>query len=174
MKCPVCGDIDDRVIDSRLGKDNTVIRRRRECLSCKKRFTTYERVEEILPYVVKKDGRREPFERRKIIEGMRRACEKRPISIDKIESVAEAVEQELMERPEKEISVAYIGERVMQELRQMDEVAYVRFASVYRSFRDIDEFVREIKGLLERKEAGEPRIPRIAATDEQQSIQDPY
>jgi transcriptional repressor NrdR len=148
MKCPACGAVDDKVIDSRLGKDNTVIRRRRQCLNCKKRFTTYERIEEILPYVVmKKDGRREAFDRRKIIEGMRRACEKRPISIDKIEAVADSIEQELMERPEKEISSSYIGERIMQELRKIDEVAYVRFASVYRSFRDIEEFVTEIKEL---------------------------
>lgn len=155
MKCPSCGAIDDRVIDSRLGKDNSVIRRRRQCLNCKKRFTTYERVEEILPYVIKKDGRRETFDRRKIIEGMRRACEKRPVSIDRIEAVADAIEQELMERPEKEISVSYIGEKVMEALQQMDDVAYVRFASVYRSFRDIDEFVREIKELYELREARE-------------------
>jgi transcriptional repressor NrdR len=157
MKCPACGAIDDKVIDSRLGKDNSVIRRRRQCLNCQKRFTTYERIEEILPYVIKKDGRREPFDRRKIVEGMRRACEKRPISIDRIESVADALEQELMERPEKEISVQYIGERVMTELQQMDDIAYVRFASVYRSFRDIEEFVREIKELYELKEAREQR-----------------
>jgi transcriptional repressor NrdR len=157
MKCPACGAIDDKVIDSRLGKDNSVIRRRRQCLNCQKRFTTYERIEEILPYVIKKDGRREPFDRRKIVEGMRRACEKRPISIDRIESVADAMEQELMERPEKEISVQYIGERVMTELQKMDDIAYVLFASVYRSFRDIEEFVREIKELYELKEAREQR-----------------
>jgi len=155
MKCPACGAIDDRVIDSRLGKENTVIRRRRQCLNCKKRFTTYERIEEILPYVIKKDGRRETFDRRKIVEGMRRACEKRPVSIDRIEAVADAIEQELMERPEKEISVSYIGEKVMEALQMMDDVAYVRFASVYRSFRDIEEFVREIKELYELREARE-------------------
>lgn len=155
MKCPACGAIDDRVIDSRLGKENTVIRRRRQCLNCKKRFTTYERIEEILPYVIKKDGRRETFDRRKIVEGMRRACEKRPVSIDRIEAVADAIEQELMERPEKEISVSYIGEKVMEALQMLDDVAYVRFASVYRSFRDIEEFVREIKELYELREARE-------------------
>jgi transcriptional repressor NrdR len=155
MKCPACGAIDDRVIDSRLAKDNTVIRRRRQCLNCKKRFTTYESIEEILPFVIKKDGRREAFDRRKIVEGVRRACEKRPVSIDRIESVADALEQELIERPEKEISVTYIGERVMEQLKNIDDIAYVRFASVYRSFRDIEEFVREIKELYELKEARE-------------------
>lgn len=172
MKCPSCGQIDDRVIDSRLGKDNTVIRRRRECLSCKKRFTTYETVEEILPYVIKKDGRREPFDRKKIVEGMRRACEKRPVSIDRIEAVADAIEQELMERPEKEINVAYVGERVMDELKNMDDVAYVRFASVYRSFRDIEEFVKEIKELCELKESREQRRHENGPPDENQGIQD--
>lgn len=172
MKCPSCGQIDDRVIDSRLGKDNTVIRRRRECLNCKKRFTTYETVEEILPYVIKKDGRREPFDRKKIVEGMRRACEKRPVSIDRIETVADSIEQELMERPEKEINVAYIGERVMDELKNMDDVAYVRFASVYRSFRDIEEFVKEIKELCELKESREQRRHENGPPDENQGIQD--
>ncbi len=172
MKCPSCGQIDDRVIDSRLGKDNTVIRRRRECLSCKKRFTTYETVEEILPYVIKKDGRREPFDRKKIVEGMRRACEKRPVSIDRIEAVADSIEQELMERPEKEINVAYVGERVMDELKNMDDVAYVRFASVYRSFRDIEEFVKEIKELCELKESREQRRHENGPPDENHGIQD--
>lgn len=171
MKCPACGTIDDRVIDSRLGKDNTVIRRRRQCLRCKKRFTTYEKIEETLPYVIKKDGRREAFDRRKIVEGMRRACEKRPISIDRIEAVADSIEQELMERSEKEISVAYIGERVMEELQRMDDVAYVRFASVYRSFRDIEEFVREIKELYELKEAREQRGVQDGPSDEREGIQ---
>ncbi len=172
MKCPVCGAIDDKVIDSRLGKDNAVIRRRRECLSCGKRFTTYERIEEILPYVIKKDGRREAFDRRKIIEGMRRACEKRPISIERIEAVADAIEQELIERPDKEVSVASIGERVMDALRRMDDIAYVRFASVYRSFRDIDEFIKEIKELYELKDAREQHIPQNGSTDEKHALQD--
>ncbi|MBI4962074.1 MAG: transcriptional repressor NrdR [Desulfomonile tiedjei] len=172
MKCPACGAIDDKVIDSRLGKDNTVIRRRRQCLRCKKRFTTYEKIEETLPYVIKKDGRREAFDRRKIVEGMRRACEKRPVSIDRIEAVADSIEQELLERPEKEISVAYIGERVMEELQRMDDVAYVRFASVYRSFRDIEEFVREIKELYELKEAREQRGSQDGPPDEREGIQE--
>ena len=171
MKCPACGAVDDRVIDSRLGKDSAVIRRRRECLSCKKRFTTYERIEDILPYVIKKDGRREAFDRRKIIEGMRRACEKRQISVDRIEAVADSIEHGLMERPEKEINVAYIGERVMAELRQMDDVAYVRFASVYRSFRDVQEFMAEIRELSELKEAREPQPSRNGPPDEEQGIQ---
>lgn len=173
MKCPSCGEIDDRVIDSRLGKDNTVIRRRRQCLSCSKRFTTYERIEEILPYVIKKDGRRETFDRRKIVEGMRRACEKRPVSIDRIEAVADFIEQRLMELPDKEISVSFIGERVMEELRHMDDVAYVRFASVYRSFRDIEEFMTEIRELYELKEAREQRRSENGPADESQEIEDP-
>jgi transcriptional repressor NrdR len=172
MKCPSCGHIDDRVIDSRLGKDNTVIRRRRECLHCRKRFTTYETIEEVLPYVIKKDGRREPFDRRKIVEGMRRACEKRDISIDRIEAVADAIEQELLESPEKEIAVEKIGQRVMAELQSMDDVAYVRFASVYRSFRDVDEFMKEIKELCELKEAREQRRTEDGPSDDNERPQD--
>jgi transcriptional repressor NrdR len=173
MKCPACGAIDDRVIDSRMAKDNSVIRRRRQCLACKKRFTTYERIEEILPYVIKKDGRREAFDRRKIVEGMRRACEKRPISIERIETVADAIEQELMERPEKEISVSFIGERVMAALEEMDDIAYVRFASVYRSFRDIEEFIQEIRELSDLKEAREQRRSQNGSADgEDAEIQD--
>jgi transcriptional repressor NrdR len=172
MKCPACGAIDDRVIDSRLGKDSAVIRRRRECLTCKKRFTTYERVEEVLPFVIKKDGRREAYDRHKIVEGMRRACQKRPISMDQIEAVADSIEQELMEKAEKEIRVSHIGERVMQALRHMDDVAYVRFASVYRSFRDIEEFVREIKELYELKEAREQQAPVDGPPNEESAIQD--
>jgi len=168
MKCPSCGAVDDRVIDSRLGRDNSVTRRRRQCLSCNKRFTTYERIEEVLPWVIKKDGRREAFDRRKIVEGMRRACEKRPVSIDKVEAVADSIEQQLMERPEKEISVTFIGERVMEELQLLDDVAYVRFASVYRSFRDIEEFMREIKELYELKEAREQRRVQDGTRNEDQ------
>jgi transcriptional repressor NrdR len=158
MKCPVCGEIEDKVIDSRLAKENTAIRRRRQCLNCMKRFTTYERIEEIVPYVIKKDGRREAFDRRKIVEGLLRACEKRPIGVEQIETVADSIEQDLMEKSEKEIHVSYVGERVMEALKKMDEVAYVRFASVYRSFRDIEEFVNEIKELYERKETKEQQV----------------
>jgi transcriptional repressor NrdR len=172
MKCPVCGAADDKVIDSRLGKDNSVIRRRRECLECKKRFTTYERIEEILPYVIKKDGRRESFDRRKIIEGMRRACQKRPISIEEVERVADNIEQELLERPEKEIGVTFVGEKVMEALRRMDEVAYVRFASVYRSFRDIDEFIKEIKELYDLKDTRDHSRSVNGSTDEPSPIHD--
>ncbi len=174
MKCPECGAIDDKVIDSRLAKDSSVIRRRRECLSCKTRFTTYERIEETLPYVIKKLGYRELFDRKKIIEGVRRACEKRPISVDQIEAVADAIEQELIERQEKEVSSKYIGERVMAALRQIDDVAYVRFASVYRSFRDIEEFITEIKELSELKEAKERQSRHDVRRDEEQGIQDPH
>src|SRR5512142_2799506 len=163
--------MEDRVVDSREAQEGQVTRRRRECLGCKGRFTTYERIEEILPYVIKKDGRRESFDRRKIVEGMRRACEKRPVSIDKIEAVADAIEQELMERPEKEISVQYIGERVMQELQLLDDVAYVRVASVYRSCRDIEEFMKEIKELYELKEAREQRRAQDGLTEENGAIQ---
>jgi transcriptional repressor NrdR len=173
MKCPSCGAIDDRVIDSRLGKDNTVIRRRRQCLSCNKRFTTYERIEEILPYVIKKDGSREAFDRSKIVEGMRRACQKRPVSVDKIEAVADAIEHELMEMPEKEISVTHIGERVMKALQQLDDVAYVRFASVYRSFRDIQEFMDELKELYDTRKAREQRRSENESPEEHEEIQNP-
>lgn len=170
MKCPSCGNIEDKVIDSRLGKDNAVIRRRRECLECHKRFTTYERIDEQVPYVIKKDGRRESFDRRKIIVGMRRACEKRPISIEEIEAVADSIEQDLMERPEKEINVTVVGEKVMAALRKLDEVAYVRFASVYRSFRDVEEFMREIKELSESKESPNRSRSQNEAPDESNPI----
>jgi transcriptional repressor NrdR len=173
MKCPVCGHIDDRVIDSRLGKENAVIRRRRECLQCNKRFTTYERIEDVLPLVIKKDERREPFDRRKIIEGMRRACQKRPISTEDIEAVAESIEQELMESPEKEIESSKIGRRVMNALQDMDHVAYVRFASVYRSFATIEEFIKEIDELQASKEDRDEQRPQDGPLNEQsQGFQD--
>jgi transcriptional repressor NrdR len=172
MKCPSCGYIDDKVIDSRLGKDSTVIRRRRECLGCKKRFTTYERIEEVLPLVIKKDGRRAAFDRRKIVEGIRRACQKRPVSIERIEAIADAIEQELLDRSDKEVPVSHIGERVMEELKAIDEVAYVRFASVYRSFRDIEEFMREIQELCDLREPREPRRLQDRLLDEPQPLED--
>lgn len=171
MKCPSCGAIDDKVIDSRLGKDNSVIRRRRQCLSCNMRFTTYERVEEILPMVIKKDNKRENFERRKIIEGIQRACHKREVSVDKIEAVADSIERELMEMPEKEISTAHIGERVMKALQQIDDVAYVRFASVYRSFRDIQEFMDELKELYDTRKAREQRRSENGSPEDHEEIQ---
>ncbi len=148
MKCPFCSFIDTKVIDSRLGREGNNIRRRRECVDCGRRFTTYERIEETLPLVVKKDGRREAFDRTKIIAGMQRACEKRPISIADIEKFVDRLELSLQESGDKEIESSRIGEGVMAELHRVDEVAYVRFASVYRQFRDINEFMAELKEIL--------------------------
>jgi transcriptional repressor NrdR len=163
MKCPYCRDLENRVIDSRLTKDGDTIRRRRECYHCKRRFTTYERIEEMLPMVVKKDGRRELFDRQKIIAGLKKACEKRPVSSSAIEQTADRIEQTLQERGEKEVPSSAIGEAVMRELHQLDKVAYVRFASVYRSFKDVGEFMRELEELIEeRRETG--RRKRKAAS----------
>ncbi|MFW5879071.1 MAG: transcriptional regulator NrdR [Myxococcota bacterium] len=147
MKCPFCGAPENRVVDSRLSREQTVIRRRRACDSCHRRFTTYERVEELAPMVVKKDGRREHFDRQKLRAGIMRACEKRPISAPTIDSLVEGVERWLTERGEKEIPSREIGDRVMESLRDLDAVAYVRFASVYRSFRDVEEFMEEIRSM---------------------------
>jgi transcriptional repressor NrdR len=144
VKCPFCGHPDDKVIDSRAAAPGDVIRRRRECESCARRFTTYERVEDILPTVVKKDGRREPFDRAKLVKGLRIACIKRPVSTAQIEEIADAIEKETQESDSREVSSTELGERVMVHLRSLDEVAYVRFASVYRSFRDIEEFMTEL------------------------------
>jgi transcriptional repressor NrdR len=155
MKCPFCNHTKTKVVDSRLGKDKDMIRRRRECLGCRKRFTTSERSEEDLPLVVKKDGRREPFNRLKIFNGLKKACEKRPISINMIEKVVNRIELYCQDKGEREIKSSEIGERLMEELHQLDGVAYVRFASVYRQFRDIREFMDELKELLENK--GEAR-----------------
>jgi transcriptional repressor NrdR len=148
MKCPFCGHADDKVIDSRAGGAGDVIRRRRECDACQRRFTTYERIEDTLPTVVKKDGRREPFDRQKLVRGLRVALNKRPISMDQIESVTCAIERKLQETDLREVTSAELGDRVMRELRELDQVAYVRFASVYRSFRDIDEFLDELGKLV--------------------------
>jgi transcriptional repressor NrdR len=153
VKCPFCGFADTKVIDSRLGKEGNNIRRRRECFDCERRFTTYERIEETLPLVIKKDGRREPFDRQKIIAGMQRACEKRPVSIATIEKMVDRLELSLQESGEKEIESSRIGEAVMEALHGLDEVAYVRFASVYRQFKDINEFMSELKDLLARDRA---------------------
>lgn len=147
MKCPFCDELEDKVVDSRMAKEGEIIRRRRECLVCKRRYTTYERIEEILPMVVKKDGRREPFDRTKILAGLKKACEKRPISIATLDGVADRVEKHFQEMGESEIPSAAIGEEVMRELHQLDQVAYVRFASVYREFKDIDQFMDELKML---------------------------
>jgi transcriptional repressor NrdR len=148
MKCPFCGFVDTKVVDSRMGKEGNNIRRRRECTECERRFTTYERVEETLPLVVKKDGRREAFDRMKIISGMQRACEKRPVSIATIERFVDSLELSLQESGEKEVDARRIGNSVMEGLHAMDEVAYVRFASVYRQFKDINEFMSELKDIL--------------------------
>ena len=153
MKCPYCSRINNKVIDSRLSKDGRMIRRRRECVECDRRFTTYERLEDSLPMVVKKDGRREPFDREKIISGIRKSCQKRPVSMTQIEEFADALELHFQELGKKEIESSEIGERVINRLREWDEVAYVRFASVYRQFRDINEFMAELEEILKsRKE----------------------
>jgi transcriptional repressor NrdR len=148
VKCPFCANGENRVIDSRISKDGGAIRRRRECLACEKRFTTYEFVEEVLPVVVKKDGRREPFDRMKIIAGIKKACEKRPISMDAIETMVDNVEQACQQYQGKEIPSSMVGEKVMKELQRLDGVAYVRFASVYRQFRDVGEFMEELKDFM--------------------------
>ena len=148
MKCPYCGIVDNKVIDSRLSKDGRMIRRRRECLKCDRRFTTYEKLEEVLPLVVKKDGRREPFNRDKITTGIRMACQKRPISITMIEEFVDFVELYFQELGRKEVKSQDIGEKVINKLREWDEVAYVRFASVYRQFKDINEFMAELEDIL--------------------------
>ncbi len=148
MKCPFCGHLDNKVIDSRLSQGGEVTRRRRECETCTRRYTTYERVEEVLPQLVKKDGRREPFDRMKVLGGLRRACEKRPVSSDALERIVDGIERELVDSGEKEVDVSVVGERCMEALRQTDPVAYVRFASVYRSFKDIHEFMGALSTLL--------------------------
>ena len=149
MRCPFCKRDDSKVLDSRESAEGTVTRRRRECLGCRKRFTTYERVEELMPLVVKKDGRREPYDREKLISGLQKAVEKRPVSMDQLEALVAEVEARVLERGEKEVPSSLLGEEVMRRLRTLDQVAYVRFASVYRSFRDIEEFMDELKGLLD-------------------------
>ena len=151
MKCPYCGYEESKVIDSRPTDDGYVIRRRRECMECAKRYTTYERVEEVNLIVVKKDGTRESFNRTKILNGLIRACEKRPISIEQMEAVANRIEQYLINSMEKEIPSSKIGELLMEELKSLDEVSYVRFASVYRQFKDINTFVDELSKLLDEK-----------------------
>jgi transcriptional repressor NrdR len=154
LRCPFCQHLDDKVIDSRLAREGDVIRRRRECLRCEKRFTTYERVEEVMPQVVKKDGRREPFDRQKIVAGIQRACEKRPVSADAIDEVVRRIEAELTDSGEREIPSSRIGEKVMAALKGLDEVAFVRFASVYRRFQDLNDFMAELQGLLRHEAAG--------------------
>jgi transcriptional repressor NrdR len=151
VKCPFCGNLEDKVIDSRTSREGNAIRRRRECLKCLKRFTSYERVEDIIPLVVKKDGRREQFEREKILLGLKKACEKRPIGVETLEGITDAIEKKLIGLGVKEISSKKIGEEVVNSLKELDKVAYVRFASVYREFKDINEFMNEVKALFEHK-----------------------
>ncbi len=155
MRCPYCGHVEDRVVDSREAQEGQVTRRRRECLACARRFTTYERIDEVLPHVVKKDGRREPFDRVKIVDGVATACQKRPVSAEQIEALVADVERQIQEMGEREIRTTVIGEAVMQRLRKLDEVAYVRFASVYRAFRDVGEFMTELEGLARKGPDGE-------------------
>jgi transcriptional repressor NrdR len=151
MRCPYCGHLEDRVVDSREAQEGQATRRRRECLGCGRRFTTYERVEDVLPQVVKKDGRREAFDRRKIVEGLQRACQKRPVSREQIDDLVSSVERRVQEAGEREVRSEVIGEAVMERLRELDPVAYVRFASVYRAFADVGEFMNELEGLAKSK-----------------------
>jgi transcriptional repressor NrdR len=148
VKCPYCGRLGDKVVDSRESKEGEVIRRRRECLECNRRFTSYERIDEIPYMVVKKDGRRERFDRQKLVGGLLKACEKRPVRVSALEAIADRIEVALQERPEREMTTEEIGAEVMRGLKQLDKVAFVRFASVYRNFRDIDEFTHELHELL--------------------------
>ena len=149
MKCPYCGHLENRVIDSRLNKENTITRRRRSCDDCQQRFTTYERLEVTMPMLVKKDGRREAWDRHKVVAGLKKACEKRPVGMAEIEEFVDAMEIDLQSMGEREIPVDLVGERIMDGLRKMDEVAYVRFASVYRQFKDLGEFMDELKLMLD-------------------------
>ncbi|RKY37272.1 MAG: transcriptional regulator NrdR [Candidatus Omnitrophota bacterium] len=151
MNCPFCGNIEDKVVDSRVSSEGECIRRRRECLKCQRRFTTYEYIEKMPLMVIKKDGRREPFDKKKVLSGLLRACEKRPISMQTIESLVDSIERKLQRDYEREVSNADIGELVMKHLQKTDEVAYVRFASVYRQFKDINQFLGELKELLSKR-----------------------
>ena len=151
MRCPFCAEVDDKVVDSRTIKDGGLIRRRRECLSCAKRFTTYERIEEVPLMVVKKDGRREAFDRSKIVIGVLKACEKRPVGVEQIEDVVDRIEKEISGSVEKEVRAETVGLMVMEELKVLDAVAYVRFASVYRQFKDINEFMDVLKTLYQKE-----------------------
>ncbi len=152
MKCPYCGHLENKVVDSRLNKEYTITRRRRKCEDCERRFTTYERLEVTMPMLIKKDGRRETWERGKVVDGLKKACEKRPVSMSQIEEFVDALERDMQDMGEREIPVKLVGARIMDGLRKLDEVAYVRFASVYRQFKDLNEFMDELKGLLGAKE----------------------
>lgn len=152
MKCPACNYKETKVIDSRLSNEGNSIRRRRECLKCEKRFTTYEYIEDVPLMIVKRDGRRQPFDRKKIVSGLVKACEKRPVSIDKMEEITTEIEREIQKKYDREVESKEIGEMIMEKLIRLDEVAYVRFASVYRQFRDVNQFMTELKVMLDKKE----------------------
>ena len=152
MLCPFCGHLEDKVVDSRESKEGESIRRRRECLNCARRFTSYERIDEIPYMVVKKDGRREPYDRNKILGGLRRACEKRPISVSQLESIADQIEKVVQDSSDRELSTSEVGKTIMRRLKALDKVAYVRFASVYLDFKDVQEFMSELKDLLRNRE----------------------
>lgn len=162
MRCPFCGHLEDKVVDSRESREGDSIRRRRECLSCARRFTSYERVEEVPLVILKKDGRREPFDRQKLMKGLLLACQKRPVSLARIEQLVGDLHARLMERPDREIRSRELGELIMDELKGLDQVAYVRFASVYRDFKDLPDFVKALEGLMH-KEAGAARPPAPAS-----------
>lgn len=151
MTCPFCGNLEDRVVDSRETKEGDVVRRRRECLACQRRFTTYERIDEIPYMVVKKDGRREKFERQKVLAGLLKACEKRPVPMGRLAEIVNEVEAKLMDNPERELATSVVGEFLMERLRGLDKIAYVRFASVYRDFQDEQAFFHELKELIRQK-----------------------
>ncbi len=163
MKCPFCGHAEDRVVDSRVGRDGEFIRRRRECLKCRRRYTTYEYIEDVLPMVVKRDGRREPFDRQKLRSSILKACEKRSVGVQAVDDVVADIEARLHDRAEKEISSLELGELVMEHLQKLDQVAYVRFASVYRQFKDIAQFMDEVKGLLKEGEKAKAAKPAAIA-----------
>lgn len=156
MECPYCREPNTRVVDSRRGKIKSEVRRRRECIECLKRFTTFERIEDIPVMVIKKDNNREEFNRNKILSGVKKACEKRAISINQIEMLVEEIQRELRENNDKEVPSKLIGEKIMEKLHELDDVAYVRFASVYREFKDADDFVQELKTIILHKETGQP------------------
>jgi transcriptional repressor NrdR len=156
MRCPFCGYLEDKVVDSRESREGDAIRRRRECLRCERRFTSYERIDEIPYMVVKKDGRREPFDRNKVMAGLLRACEKRPIAATKLESIVNSIEKYVQDSPDRERSTTKIGETIMRRLKELDKVAYVRFASVYLEFEDVTEFMKELKTLVRTRSGPSP------------------
>lgn len=166
MRCPFCGHLEDKVVDSRESREGDAIRRRRECLKCGRRFTSYERLEEVPVLIVKKDGRREPFDRQKLLRGMMAACQKRSISLARLEEVVGDIQSRLMELPDREVPSRGLGELVMDELKQLDSVAYVRFASVYRDFKDLPDFVKALEGLMNKEQAaalrGQEPAPSLA------------